>query len=183
MKEKPNPWDVLNDFLKTIITVATGFLAFTITFSEKLIQSFADNGLPGLLIACWIVLVISIGAALFAVGRLVAFLKGNSSGEWFLIFISNISYFALFAAALLLFLLTFRAKSVNDNNFDSQHAKEIALQYIRRVDTSATANLVLRDLRLNSRSTEWELTYSMMQDTVIICLEPKTMKVTSFHRR
>lgn len=92
----PSPWTVVNDYTKTVITVAAALLAFTGTFSTSDRMAAAPVW-P--LFLCWILLVIAIAAALFSVGRLTGFLK-NGKGSYTCLLAANISYFALFAAVL-----------------------------------------------------------------------------------
>ena len=92
----PSPWTVVNDYTKTVITVAAALLAFTGTFSTSDRMAAAP---VWLLFLSWILLVVAIAASLFSVGRLTGFLK-NGKGSYSCLLAANISYFALFAAVL-----------------------------------------------------------------------------------
>ncbi|NGZ11351.1 MAG: hypothetical protein CV088_18600 [Nitrospira sp. LK70] len=78
MAQDPSPWSIVLDYSKTVITVATGLLTFTGTFSSKLYDG-ADP--PGSLIAAWVLLLLSMAFCLYAIGRLTGYLiqKENNS--------------------------------------------------------------------------------------------------------
>ncbi len=78
MAPDPSPWSIVLDYSKTVITVATGLLTFTGTFSSKLYDGAHP---PCTLIAAWVLLLLSIAFSLYAIGRLTGYLmqKENNS--------------------------------------------------------------------------------------------------------
>lgn len=106
----PSPWSVLNDYTKTVVTVAAALLAFTGTFSTA--DRLATAPIWPLLI-CWVLLVLAIAAALYSAGKLTGFLMGGRSSSDVSLLMANFSYFFLFAAvvAFLVFAIMATSKS------------------------------------------------------------------------
>lgn len=99
INNKPNPWDVIHNYSKTVITLATGFLALTVTFSGYLLGKQNPRWLICLLITCWILLVLAIICGLLAAALLSNYLRGKKSYKP-IIFCSNISFFFLVGAGV-----------------------------------------------------------------------------------
>jgi hypothetical protein len=76
--DAPSPYAVIHDHSKTVITLATAFLGLTVTFSERLIGSSPSMWQVTLLGTVWILLMISIVAAIVAVVQLYRFLSKAS---------------------------------------------------------------------------------------------------------
>ena len=93
----PSPWEIVNDYTKTVVTVAAAFLAFTGTFATN-DRLAAAPVWP--LICCWTFLILAIAAALFSVGRLTGFLRGKRSSPTQCLVFANLSYFSLFLAVV-----------------------------------------------------------------------------------
>ena len=93
----PSPWEIVNDYTKTVVTVAAAFLAFTGTFATN-DRLAAAPVWP--LISCWTFLILAIAAALFSVGRLTGFLRGKRSSPTQCLVSANLSYFSLFLAVV-----------------------------------------------------------------------------------
>jgi hypothetical protein len=64
--DHPNPWTVLSDGAKTVITLATGFLGITVTFAKEFVGDIG-RGWVG---AGWVCLALSIVANIYTIGRI-----------------------------------------------------------------------------------------------------------------
>jgi flagellar motor protein MotB len=100
ISDHPSPWTVVNDYTKTVVTLASALLAFTGTFSTS-DRMAAGPRCP--LFLSWIALSIAIAAALYSAGQLTRVLK-SGKGAYCCLLCANISYFALFAG-IILFLI------------------------------------------------------------------------------
>ena len=70
ISDAPHRWSIINDYSKTVITLASGLLAVTVTFSSQLLGAQGSFGLIILLIISWLLLVAAIGFALAAAAYL-----------------------------------------------------------------------------------------------------------------
>ncbi len=122
INNKPNPWGVINDYSKTVITLATGFLALTITFSGHLLGRQNPRGLLCLLIGCWVLLVFAIICGLLAAAFLSNFLRGKRSSK-LLMLCSNAAFFSLMGAGVL--FLIFGAVQVSTQTIELDATKAI----------------------------------------------------------
>jgi hypothetical protein len=105
----PSQWSALNDYSKTIITLASGLLALSVTFSGQVITKRADEISTALLVATWIFLVLAIASGVLTAVFLIEFLRKNRN-EKLVIFCANSSYFALGVAGI--FFLVFGSYSI-----------------------------------------------------------------------
>jgi len=64
--DHPNPWAILNEGVKTVITLATGLLGVTVTFSREFVGE-VGRGWVG---AGWIALVLSVVFNIYTIGRI-----------------------------------------------------------------------------------------------------------------
>jgi len=99
-EEKPSAWGVLHEYTKTVVTLATGILAFTITFMGKLIGSDPSVLVRPLLIATWAILMLAILFGLLAAAGLANYLRGKQNANTSL-FCANAAFFLLVLAAVL----------------------------------------------------------------------------------
>lgn len=98
-----NPWDVINDFSKTTVTLGSALLALTVTFSEKLLAREGGALETGLLFGTWVFLVAAIAAGLIAHALVINYLrKGTSESKC--IFFANAALFLLFIS-IVIFLI------------------------------------------------------------------------------
>jgi MFS family permease len=93
---------ITNDYSKTIITLSSAFLAFTVTFWDNVLPPSIQDTWFWLLILIWVFLIVAIASALFAAGLLVRLLLRKGTRRR-LMCAANLSYFA-FGLASLLFL-------------------------------------------------------------------------------
>lgn len=98
--DHPSPWTIVNDYTKTVVTLASALLAFTGTFSTSERMAAAPRW-P--LFFCWGLLALAIAAALYSAGRLTGVLKYRR-GAYCCLLAANLSYFFLFGG-ILFFLL------------------------------------------------------------------------------
>ena len=101
-KDVTNPWSVVIEYLKIIITLSAGFLALTVTFISQTLNLKTDP-IPCSLIICWAFLVVTIAFSLYSVAKLSNFLRGKGD-ENSVLFLANVSFFAFVLAILAFFL-------------------------------------------------------------------------------
>lgn len=95
---------VTNDYSKTIITLSTAFLAFTVTFWQNVLPPPIQDEWYWLLILIWVCLFVAIATALYSAGALVGLLLSRGTRKR-LMCAANLSYFAFGTAAVLFLLL------------------------------------------------------------------------------
>jgi hypothetical protein len=101
--EKPNPWDVVNDYSKTVITLASALLALTATFGNQLLTPSSNNWQRGLLAAALFLLVVTIVSGVFAEAFLTTFLRGKAKTGNACLAWSLVALYSLIAAMLCFF--------------------------------------------------------------------------------
>ncbi|MDT3777055.1 hypothetical protein PJI16_05715 [Nitrospira sp. MA-1] len=80
MNPDPNPWSIMEEFTKTVVTLSSALLAITVTFSGKLIGDL-DSWASGILVGSWACGAASIICGVAAHGLIVRFLK-TKKGAW-----------------------------------------------------------------------------------------------------
>jgi hypothetical protein len=99
-----NPWAVMIDYTKTVITLATAVLGFTVTFAGTLVGNSPSWVIVGLICLAWVALIGAIATALWAVGVITGYLRGVRAVPQPAPALCNICYFAL-GLALVLFAI------------------------------------------------------------------------------
>jgi hypothetical protein len=72
-----NPWAVMIDYTKTVITLATALLGFTVTFAGTLVGNSPRWFIVCLICVAWLALIVAIASAFWAVGVLTGYLRGT----------------------------------------------------------------------------------------------------------
>ena len=93
-----NPWTLMHDYSKTVVTLASSILALTVTFGNSLAGKSPTTGMLTLLVLSWFFLIVTIAAALYVAGRLIGYLRGVRQSPAPAPFLCNVSYFSLFLA-------------------------------------------------------------------------------------
>lgn len=180
MADHPSPWTIVNEYSKTVIAVAAGFLAFTITFSTQLYDPKTVDHIPILLLLTWLFLVLTIGAALFAAARLAGYLQDNINGTTGFLFLSNVAYYLLVLATTSFFAFAISSVGKKDPNSDSLKAKAVAEDYIRAVDSTFGGQIRFSHLRWIDQSSKWEFSYKLQKESLQVSVDPNKMKVIEF---
>jgi hypothetical protein len=95
----PNPWSIVHEYSKTVVTLSSALLAITVTFSEKILSPTTRFEQRALLIAIWGSLLLAIIASLLSSAKLSNFLRYGHHANRCIRF-SNIAFFFLTAAAV-----------------------------------------------------------------------------------
>lgn len=74
--EFPNPWVIINDYTKTIVALASGLLAVTITFSGQILGGGISSSQKVFLASAWVLLVVTILSGVAAEAWLTTYLRG-----------------------------------------------------------------------------------------------------------
>jgi hypothetical protein len=76
----PNKWSLLNDYSKTVVTLASALLAATVTFADKLLLLSSGSGIARYALYCiWVFLFLSIASALYVIGRIHRHLRDQDT--------------------------------------------------------------------------------------------------------
>lgn len=124
--EAPSPWSVINDYSKTIITVASGFLAITVTFSGQIIGKNSNFVTIALLTITWLLLVVAVALAVAAAGFLVNYLKKGVNKE-ICIFCNNAAFYALVFAGVSFLIFGFITLLPSNQGWDMKASIENTL--------------------------------------------------------
>lgn len=99
MDPAPNPWKVIDDYGKTVITLASALLALTITFLGQFAIDEASHFQVILLIATWACLILAILFGLLGAAKLSNYLRGRTEHIQS-VALSNLSFFSLLLASI-----------------------------------------------------------------------------------
>jgi hypothetical protein len=102
--EKPNPWDIVNDYSKTVITLASALLALTATFGNQLLVASPHAWQRIVIGAALLLLVITIVSGVFAEAFLTTFLRGKAKTGNACLTWSLVALYSLIAAMLCFFV-------------------------------------------------------------------------------
>ena len=164
-----SPWTVVNDYTKTVVTVASAFLAFTVTFYSQI----SDNGPRWLLLLTWAMLVAAVAAALYSAGRLTSHLQSSRISVNPALLFANIAYFALFLGVASFFVYALLGTRENDRNSESQRAVDTATRYVAVIDSAYSRNLRVRHVAWDSGTDRWLIQVVSGKDSVGITVNSR----------
>ena len=104
-------WSTIHEFTKTVVTLSVAFLGLTITFSKDLLGREAALENKEWLFASWLFLGLAITAALLSTAYLANYLRRRSDDNIKPVFYANLSYFSLFAGAIVMIVFSFKSFS------------------------------------------------------------------------
>lgn len=178
-------WKPLNDYSKTIVATAAGFLAFTGTFASDLVS----NGARVFISVAWGCLLLTIGAAFLSAAGIVEEMRARADGKDATtarnrsILAANVSYFSFGAAAVLFFVgLLWHGKRDVPETSPAQIVLA-ATDLVSALDSvwKPTPPLTVRPV---AGSTLWEVTYALGTDSVlIVTVASDGRQVTGYHRQ
>ena len=174
----PSPWAIVNDYTKTMVTVASALLAFTGTFAATGRSTYAPKQL---LVLSWVLLVLSIAAALFSAGRLTGFLAGRRRDDAAFLLPANLSYFSFFGAVLAFLAFAYLDISQRDPNRESLQAAETARGHLTALD-STVRNPILREVIWNPVGSVWETYWQVTGEQFLVAVQPEGLKVVRVAR-
>lgn len=96
-----NPWSVVNDFSKTIVTLAASILAVSAAFASNILGGTPSRWLVFLVLGSWFFLILTIAFSVYATGALTSYLRGTEPKSWPVSLFSNLSFIALVVALIL----------------------------------------------------------------------------------
>jgi hypothetical protein len=168
--DKEKSWDVLTDFLKTIITISIAFITFTATFSENLYNPKIES-IPLFLLLSWIGNIITIFLAMFSVAKISSFLYDAKKPN-IPVGLSNISFFVLLIS-IILFLAFIITKP---NKYQVEFAEKQVMSYLENYDPIFANNskIVSKELSPNNI---WIFTLVNSTDTLIIELDKENLEL------
>jgi hypothetical protein len=177
--ENPSPWEVVNDYAKTVISVAAGFLALSVTFSSRSEVSWWTYAW---LIVCWLFLVLTVAFALWTIAKLTGSLENPYQGTRSFLRAANLSYFALFLAAACFFVHAISAGCEARRPNSATEATKTARAFVARVDSGGTLPISLRSIRRNPLTSQFEIKFTQGRETLMVAVNPKGSNVESFNR-
>jgi len=179
----PNQWNSINDYSKTIITLASGLLAITVTFSGQLIGKSNDRWSTGLLIGTWIILVMTIFSGVLTATFVIQFLRNNKDGKYAILF-ANVSYLTLALAGLLFLAFGIYTVGFSNKSWDAATSVEQALKKMPEFTGNADAKWNLQSLQWDESSKTYKLLIAgdRTADKFTIIVEPANTRITKVEK-
>ena len=98
--EPPSQWEVISDYSKTVITLASALLSVTVTFSQELLGKVANSAPSTLLIWAWTFLLLAVTLGVATLAFVIAVLR-KGEREQACIFCCNAGFWSLVVAVAL----------------------------------------------------------------------------------
>ncbi|MDX6528477.1 MAG: hypothetical protein QOH41_767 [Blastocatellia bacterium] len=153
----PSQWTVLNDYSKTIITLASGLLVLSVTFSSQLLSKNSDWISNSTLTATWIALSLTIVAGVLTNVFVIQYLRNNVHGRR-AVFWANGSYAFLALAGLTFLAFGFYAIWFTNKKWDIGETIDQATKSLPGfVGTNAKWNL--QSMQWNKNANTYELLF------------------------
>jgi hypothetical protein len=153
----PSQWTVLNDYSKTIITLASGLLVLSVTFSSQLLSKNSDWISNSTLTATWIALSLTIVAGVLTNVFVIQYLRNNVHGRR-AVFWANGSYTLLALAGLTFLAFGFYAIWFMNKKWDIGETIDQATKSLPGfVGTSGKWNL--QSMQWNKNANTYELLF------------------------
>ncbi len=152
----PSQWNIINDYSKTIITLASGLLAVTATFSGQLTGKSSDRWSTGLLIGTWILLVLTIFSGVLTTVFVIQFLRNNRDGKYAILF-ANGSYLTLGLAGILFLAFGIYTITLPSKGWDAATAVEQVLKKMPEFTGTTDAKWNLQSLQWDESSKTYKL--------------------------
>lgn len=175
--EKTSPWDIVNDYIKTVITIATAFLAFTGTF---ITLGKAPFWLSLAMLLCWSMLFVTIFCALWAAGGLTNYLRKPETGHRSCLAFANASYITLAIAMLFFVLFTLGTYFHYQPNSEAFSAMESARIYLEKVAPQMEQKAMVQEMIWNTDKNVWEITWSDGISSSLTEVDPASMRVIKY---
>lgn len=182
VEKSPNQWTVLNDYLKTLITLSSGLLAVTVTFMGQFLSSQGSYLPATLLIAAWAFLVITIVLSILSAAFLVSFLR-TGTRERPAIMMANGAFFALFVASLLLVVLGATRAVSETKSTDAQTAITTTLSTMPKTST-ASSQWQVKSLEFDQKNKEYIIVVveSLSQSEYVVTIDGTSNTIKSIVR-
>ena len=187
--KKPNPWSIIHEYSKTVITLATGFLAITVTFSGYLLEDIYSPYNVYLLAVCWIFLVLAIICGLLAAVFLSGFLRKKMNPNK-CILCSNAAFYLLMSAGVVFLLFGIGQISNYPKNLDATAALKKTLNFTASVYNDVESEWGVESLILDSLTEEWRAVISSLtisKEKIItnkfsVIIDAKQGKIVKFQK-
>jgi hypothetical protein len=157
-EKAPNQWNALNDYSKTVITLASAFLAVTVTFSGQLMGKETNLASNRFLMGTWGLLVGAIACGVLTAAFVINYLRHNKSEKPAILF-ANLSYVLLFLAGASFLIVGSRA--INSRKpWDARKVIETTLTKmpeVSKTDRSAKWAWRLQSLEVDGSSQVYKL--------------------------
>jgi hypothetical protein len=182
VEKPPNQWNVLNDYLKTLITLSSGLLAITVTFMGQFLSSQGSHLPATLLIAAWAFLVITIVLSILSAAFLISFLR-TGTRERPAIMMANGAFFALFVASLLLVGLGATRAVSEAKSMDVQTAITTTLSTMPKTSTTSS-QWQIKSLEFEQATKEYKIVVveSLSQSEYVVVLDGTSNAIKSIIR-
>ena len=171
--DAPNPYAVIHDHSKTVITLATAFLGLTVTFSTQLVGSNPSMWQIVMLGIVWLLLMVSIVSAIVAVVQLQRFLSKKLApnslddstsvnnkhidNRYIMAFASSISYIILVIAGICFGVLGLTQYTNQHIRLDAVTVSEKVLEFMPSVFNDNNAKWKTIELRLNENINTYQV--------------------------
>lgn len=152
----PSPWEIVQGYTKTVISLSTAILAFTITFATKLTGPTPDFYMKLLITSTWSVLVLAIIFGLWAAAKLTNFLRGKQEANPCLL-ASNIAFFLIVLAGIMFVLIGIQHISSGSKLSQKIANAEKEAKFI----TKSQDSWKMLSLYWNKKSERYEMIYQL----------------------
>jgi hypothetical protein len=153
----PSQWTVLNDYSKTIITLASGLLVLSVTFSSQLLSKNSDWISNSTLTATWIALSLTIVAGVLTNVFVIQYLRNNIHGRR-AVFWANSSYSLLALAGVAFLAFGFYAIWFANKKWDVGETIDQATKTLPGF-VGANAKWNLESMQWNKNANTYELLF------------------------
>jgi hypothetical protein len=151
-----SPWDLLAEFSKTIVSLSSGLLAVTVTFSTSFLKG-NNSGLAVIFLAfAWLFLIASTILALMAAAGVINFLRGKDKEQRSILY-NNCAFFALAAAGALFVAAGISQTSHGEKPTAGEIAKS-ALSLVPSLAGDVSNDWVVKSLTWNNKRQTYDLT-------------------------
>jgi len=158
---RPNPWAVMNDFTKTVITLSSGLLVITVTFLNQLLKSNVEASAGIILAGMWVSLILSMLAGLLAAAFTINYLKYGKRGN-LAIFAANTAFFLLLLAGMFMGWFGIKRLTYSSKEMDIPAAIGLAQESLNSTTNQYGTDWVVTNLSLDEANNTYILD---LQDT------------------
>lgn len=151
----PSPWDSIGEHSRTVITLASGLLALTVTFSSGIIGKGGNYWTKVWLIVLWAILVLSVALSALSSIFLVAYLKDGLRRKAAVFCANAAMYMLLLSGGGLLALGT--TMLFYNRTWDAAASVEKVLSDMPRVSGKKDSKWVLQSLQRDDTAKLYKL--------------------------
>lgn len=152
----PSAWEVANDYSKTVITLASGFLALTVTFATQLVSKETPLYEKALLVGTWAALILTVAFSVVTVMLLINYLQHGTRSRGSILF-ANLSFISLGIAGLCFLIFGSSAFVFNTRAWDAPTAVEKTIAKMPMLAAMPDSKWTLKSLKYDASKKTYHL--------------------------